>query len=215
MRSLASFALSLALAAAAPATPARAGERAGAAGPEALLARMAALPGLSARFVEERRVALLVEPLRSEGELHFVPPARFARRILRPSPSLLVLDGKRLWLGGPSGGTALELGAQPAVQEIVSGFVAVLAGDVATLRRLYEVEFEADAGGWALALVPQSATARRTIARIALRGHDVTVDELRVEEASGDVSVTRFTHVEPGRRFSDQELDQLFRVPGG
>ena len=58
-----------------------------------LLERFRKVPGLYARFREEKRIALLVDPLVSEGTLHFVPPERLAKHVLQPAKSSVLIDG--------------------------------------------------------------------------------------------------------------------------
>ena len=58
---------------------------------EQLLARFAAMSGLSARFREEKRMALLAAPLVSEGTLYFAPKGRLARHITAPAPATVLL----------------------------------------------------------------------------------------------------------------------------
>ena len=49
---------------------------------ETLLAEFSHMPGLEARFREEKRIALLVLPLVSEGTIHFAPPARLVVTVM-------------------------------------------------------------------------------------------------------------------------------------
>ena len=54
---------------------------------ETLLARFSKIPGLSAKFREEKHMTLLARPLVNEGTLHFAPPHRVARHVTKPSLS--------------------------------------------------------------------------------------------------------------------------------
>ncbi len=51
---------------------------------DALLARFKAVPGLQAKWHEEKRIALLAKPLVSDGTLHYAPPQKLARHTLSP-----------------------------------------------------------------------------------------------------------------------------------
>ena len=57
-----------------------------------LLARFAGMSGLSARFREEKRMALLAAPLVNEGTLYFAPKGRLARHITTPAPATVLID---------------------------------------------------------------------------------------------------------------------------
>ena len=58
-----------------------------------LIADLAAIPGLEAHFSEEKRLALLEEPLVSEGSLYYARPDRLRRSVEQPVRSTLVLRG--------------------------------------------------------------------------------------------------------------------------
>lgn len=181
---------------------------------ESLFARVARLPGLEARFEEERRLALLAAPLRSEGRIYFAPPARLLRRTEKPLASVVLLDGDRLWFGDAKGKTGLELGASPVLRAFVESFTDVLSGDLEGLRERYELRFEpAEGGAWSLVLTPRVASLAQLLARIEVRGVDVRVSEVRVVEARGDETVTRFSEMNVDRRFGSDELARLFDAP--
>ena len=184
---------------------------------ETLFARVSRIPGLEARFQEERRLALLAVPLRSEGRLYFAPPARLARRTERPVPALLLLDGDRLWFGDDAGGhSSVELDARPGPPCVfVEGFTSVLAGDLGALQRDFTLRFTppgAD-GGWRLELTPRLETLTHVLARIEIRGIDIRISEVRVVEATGDETLTRFSEVNVDRHFDAAELARLFDPP--
>ena len=179
---------------------------------ETLFARVARLPGVEARFQEERRVALLRAPLQSEGEVFFVPPDRLARRTDRPIPSLLLVDGDRLWFGDAEHHASVDLDANPVLRPLLEGVRTVLAGDLDALRRNYDLEFipREATGGWCLRLKPKLELLARVLARIEVHGVDVRLSEVRVTETRGDETLTRFSEVDTHRHFSADELSRLF-----
>ncbi len=75
------------------------GEDPGALSVDSLLSRFAAVPGLEARFREEKRIAILAAPIVSEGTIHFVPPARLVRKTVTPQSSTLLINGETLLIG--------------------------------------------------------------------------------------------------------------------
>jgi len=182
---------------------------------ESLIRGFGAMPGLSARFREEKHLALLQVPLISEGVLYFAPPDRIARHVERPAPSTLLVRSNELVMGTAGDRHALDLAAQPVLRSFVDAFRSVLAGDLAKLRELYEIEFRAtDAkGGWQIRLLPRDEQLAGVVRSIQVVGRDAILLELRVVEADGDSTVTRFTDVDRNRRFSEPELDALFRIP--
>lgn len=181
---------------------------------ETLVASFAAMPGLSARFREEKQLSLLQAPLVSEGTLAFAPPDQLVRHVEKPAPSTLLLRGSELVMGTASDQRAIDLSTQPAVRSFVDAFRLVLAGDLPQLRTLYEIAFRAtDAGGgWQIALTPRDAQLAAAIRTIEVAGSDLELHSVRVVQVNGDSTATRFHDVDRNRRFSAAERDALFRI---
>jgi hypothetical protein len=177
-----------------------------------LLSAFQSMPGLSARFTEEKRLAMLAVPLRSEGEILFAPPDRLLRKVTSPTPSAALLIGGRLTL--EAGGRRQEMDLSQS--EVVSGFVDtfrhVLAGDQAALERTYRMVFRVDDDGWRLTLNPKTDALRRFLRNIVLEGDGASIRSMIMNEANGDTSVTTFSEVNARRRFSDAERTRLFRL---
>jgi hypothetical protein len=51
------------------------------------------------------------------------------------------------------------------------------------------------------------------ITSIELSGRGLTIGTLRVREANGDVSTTRFTDVDVQKHYGEEEADRVFKVP--
>jgi hypothetical protein len=186
-----------------------------------LLGRFAALPGVEARFREEKQIALLDAPLISEGRLSFVggDTPRLLRRTESPSASTVLIGGDRLTfhdgrrrreldLNGPSGAL---------LRNFVQSFLYLLAGDEAALRRLYDITLtprsEDAPQGWLMILVPRDEAMRRVLNEVRLSGRGVLLEQMQVLEASGDRTTTVFSDVDTDRRFTPEERARVFRLP--
>lgn len=177
----------------------------------ALLARFRAVRGLSARFREEKFIALLEDPLVSEGVLHFAPPARIARLVERPAASSMVLDGDELRLTDARGTQRIDLQRMPVVRAFVDAFRAVLAGDGAALERSFRTRLRREPdGNWTLGLSPRVRAVARAIRWVELSGRDVRIARLRIIEVSGDESRTVFTDVDAARTYSAADAQRIF-----
>lgn len=182
---------------------------------DGLLAEFAAMPGLRAGFREEKRIALLEEPLVSEGTLHFAPPGRLARHVTAPSPSSVVIDGDRLLFGDAKGTRELDLAARPPVRAFVDAFVKLLAGDRPALERLFAAELTPrEEGAWRLVLRPRASPLKDVFDRLEAEGTGVVLSRLGVFERSGDSTETTFHDVDATRAYAPDELARLFRVQG-
>ncbi len=179
-----------------------------------LLQEFRGLPGLSARFREEKRVALLAVPLRSEGEIHFAPPGRLLRKVTAPTTSTALIADGRLTFASQGNRQEFDLTRQPLVAGFVDSFRSVLAGDRAALERAYRISFEPqDDGGWQLTLRPRGAPLNQFLREMTLVGNGVRVSTMRMVEVSGDTTTTEFFEINANKRWTDAEANRTFRLP--
>jgi outer membrane lipoprotein-sorting protein len=179
---------------------------------EELLARFRALPGLEARFHEVKKLALLKAPLISEGTVHFAPPDRLARHTTRPAASALVVDAQQVRFGDAEGSQSIPLEGNPVVRLFVDAFLKVLAGDRGALERMFSIELQAAAGGWAMALQPRVAPMTEVIERIVFEGRGAVMSRMVIREKGGDETVTTFSAVDVERRYTTEEQARVFSV---
>jgi outer membrane lipoprotein-sorting protein len=179
---------------------------------EALMAGMAQTPGVEARFLETKEIALLSEPLETRGTLAFVPPDRLVRTTTEPSRSRLVIAGDRFSFVDAAGGDAIDLSANPLAREFVDNFIVLFNGDLEALRRRYEPELRADESGWELVLRPRQRPLSDLIERITLTGRGRALLRMEMRERDGDRTTTRFEEVQVDRRFTPEEIERLFAV---
>lgn len=210
MRSCAASARSLALAVALLAGPAGAESLT----LETLMSHMAATSGVRARFHETKQIALLSEPLESEGVLYFVPPRRLARFTSKPARSAFVIDGAKLSFQDQAGGDRIDLSQNAVARTVVENFVVLFNGDLPALRERYDLAFEAEGARWRLGLTPRDSRVRAVIASVALRGDGARLLEMVLVEAEGDRTVTRFEDVAVDVAFDAATLARLFPQDG-
>lgn len=177
-----------------------------------LLRAFSSMPGLSAKFTEEKRMAMLAVPLVSEGEILFAPPDRLLRKITSPTASTALLVGSRLTLDAGGRRQEMDLSQNAVVEGFVDTFRHVLAGDQAALEETYRTAFEASDDGWRLTLRPKTAALQRFLRDMVFEGEGPSLRTMTMNEANGDTSVTTFRDVNARRRFSDAERTRLFRL---
>ncbi|MGE0790140.1 MAG: outer membrane lipoprotein carrier protein LolA [Sandaracinaceae bacterium] len=183
---------------------------------DALLARFAASPGMEARFREEKRIALLAVPTRSEGHIWFAAPNRMLRRTERPEESAALIAEGQLRMRSGEQTEVLEIDSNPVLRGFVDSFRAVLAGDRASLARFYDAELtrnaEAGEDGWELRLRPRQDALRRFLREIRMVGTGTTIRSMRMLEVNGDETRTEFFDVNTSRRYSAAEARRIFRL---
>jgi len=194
-RAVRSFAAALALAAAfvapAPAT---------AAAPSAwtldrLMSTLAQNRSGHATFVETKYLSIASQPVESSGELVFVAPDHLEKRTVDPKPENLVVDGDRVTIERNGHRYTLALEQYPEVAAFIESIRATLAGNRYALEQIYKVAVAGHGDDWTLTLTPLDARMRKVISTITLDGTRDSLRTVTIQQADGDHSVMRLTHV--------------------
>lgn len=180
---------------------------------EALLARFAKSPGLSASFSEEKHISLLKTPLTNSGRVYFKRPNQFARHITAPFPSSVLVDEKQVTLWDGAKQQILPLPKHPALAQLTTTFLFLLAGDLPALRRAYDLAFSESDAGWSVTLAPKSNALKQLLTSLTVKGRGLRLEHMTMLEASGDRSETRFSDLNASRRFTPAEVARYFAIP--
>jgi Outer membrane lipoprotein carrier protein LolA-like len=156
------------------------------------VAGLAALLGqrreTQARFVEERFVAGLDQPLRSSGTLSFVPPARFVRQTLLPRPELLALDGNQVTMQRGGRTRTMALDSVPEATALLEAMRGALTGDLASLQKHYVARVDGTATRWRLSLSPRAERLGTQVQRLEIEGQGAELRSVELQLAGGDRS---------------------------
>jgi len=146
------------------------------------------------RFVEEKKLAILNQPLRLEGTMEFHKPAYLAKHVLKPVEEHYIIDGDRVTVEKPKEGSTaqLSLADYPALQAFAASLRAPLAGDTDTLGHFYQTSLGGTREHWLLALAPLRPELAKEVRLMKLQGSGDRIERLDIEEASGDTSAIRF-----------------------
>lgn len=149
-----------------------------------------------ARFVERKFSALLKAPIESSGTMVFRAPDILERRTIEPQRELVRIQGSVVTYEGAAvrGQTqkrSFALADAPLLAALVESLRATLAGNLAELRRHYDVTKTGAGQAWGLTLVPRERALRDAVERIQLRGAGSDVNEVEIVEASGDLTLLR------------------------
>jgi outer membrane lipoprotein-sorting protein len=179
-----------------------------------VLAELASIGALSARFREEKQMALLAQPLVSEGSLHYEKPRRLAHQVEKPRKQSMVLEGDVLSFGDAQKSESVGLATQPALRMLVETFVSVLGGDRAALERVADVQLVPLAGAYRIVVKPRDAALRKLVQSMSFEGQGAILSKMELVDATGDRTVTTFRDVTVRAPFSASERKRLFRVGG-
>ena len=90
-------------------------------------------------------------------------------------------------------------------------FLAVLQGDSSGLQRDFDLQLQGEPAHWTLTLTPRATQTAQFVRRIALAGGR-HLDEIRLEEAGGDVTTLSFSHTRLADALSPEE-SRLLTTP--
>jgi hypothetical protein len=149
--------------------------------------------GFTSRFEEIKHIELLRRPLRSSGELVFIPNRGLYRQLQRPLEQELLITDRAIYQRHASGpAETLSLDKLPAAKAFVDAFLAVFSGSWEMLHQHFHVYFATRRAGWQLGLKPVHATMAKLISCLVLDGEQDRLTALHVQETNGDTTSDRF-----------------------
>jgi len=182
-----------------------------AAAPIAKIQQMLAKPKvLCGRFDQSKQLTGLKKPLASNGRFCVVAGKGVLWRTLQPFPSTLRLTRDEIVnFQGERVALRLDAKQEPTVRMINSVLFAMLAGDLAQLDALFEVDGEAEGNRWHVALKAREAALAKAIGTIALEG-DSYVKNIVINDAGGDRTSITFSAIQSGEGAMLPEEAALF-----
>jgi hypothetical protein len=148
----------------------------------------------TATFVEKKYLAMLKQPLESSGELAFTAPDRLEKRILKPKPESVLLEGNKLTLERSDGRKmTVSLTDRPEVAAFVESIRATLSGDRNALERFYSLGLSGAADQWQLSLTPLQPRMQKVVSQIRIAGTRAQVRTIAFLQADGDHSEMTIT----------------------
>ncbi|WP_317202894.1 outer membrane lipoprotein carrier protein LolA [Janthinobacterium sp.] len=195
--------LSLALLALAPPAPAAA--------PVAKIQSLLAKPKvLCGRFDQSKQLAGMKKPLAANGRFCVVAGKGVLWRTLQPFPNTLRLTRDEIvHFQGERVAMRLDAKTEPVVRMINGVLFALLAGDLAQLETLFEVDGTVDGGNWQVALKAREPALAKAVGSIRLDGA-AYVKNIAISEASGDRTSIVFSAIQSGDAAITAEEAALF-----
>jgi len=164
-----------------------------------LMQELAKVKTSKGRFVERRYVGILTTPLESSGTLLYVAPDRLEKRTLSPRVESVLLEGDQLTLEStqPKRRRSIRLEDYQAVGVFVESIRSTLAGDLAALKRLFEIALEGDERKWRMVLKPTDRNMQELLSEIRVGGSRGTIHSIEFIEPNGDRSTMTITRDTP------------------
>ena len=163
----------------------------------ALVAMLAQRRNTEARFVEERFISGLDQPLRSSGTLSFQAPDRFSRQTLEPRPEAMSVAGNTVTLTRGGRTRQMTLDAVPEATALLEALRGTLNGDLALLQKFYAARVEGNASRWRLTLTPLAQRLGTQVRQLEIEGQGSDLKTVEVLLAGGDRSVMSIEPLRP------------------
>ena len=162
---------------------------------EQLLESLAKNRYAEAQFKETVSSHLLTQPLKTQGTLHFIPPAGLEKHITAPYDERYVVEGDRVFMENKTKGTknTVSLHDYPVLRAFIEAFRSTLANDLLTLKRFYRVELQGEPRRWVLILHPLDTAVQELVESIRLSGEQEHVRSIEILAPGGDRSVMVIT----------------------
>ena len=140
-------------------------------------------------FVEEHFLAVLDRPVESSGELLYDAPDHLEKRTLKPKPETVVLEHGVITAHRGRHTYVLNLSDYPQIVPLIDSIRATLAGDRASLERIFKVTFDGTLDHWTLLLLPSDASVAKSVKQIRIEGARDAIHSVEIQQADGDRSL--------------------------
>jgi hypothetical protein len=152
----------------------------------ALMQQLASVKKSSGHFIERKYLHILRSPIMDAGTLDYIAPATLEKNTLQPKPERLVVDGDKLTIDRDGQTQTLALADYPQIGGFIEGIRSTLAGDLATLNRIYQLDFAGTAGAWQLLLRPRDEKMQQVVRSIRISGAGPHIQRIVTDESDGD-----------------------------
>ena len=153
---------------------------------------------VTSEFRQERRLAMLKEPVISTGRFYYEKPDKLRWEFLSPDPSGFLVNGKiaKQWKGKNNPPEAFDLQQNPVIRLIVDQLMAWTKADFAWIEQRYVITI-AKEDPIMLKLVPRSSKEKKYIDRILISFEADThyTNAVNIIEKGGDSTHIGFSNM--------------------
>jgi len=164
---------------------------------------------MSSAFEQERRTAMLKDPMISRGRFYFSKPDKIRWETIDPSPAGFSVNGQeaKRWQGTSGAPEKINLSEAPFLQVLIQQIMAWTSADFASLKDRYDIRVNSE-NPITIGLVPLLAGERDYVAQVTLVfSPDLTyVTSVSIQEKKGDEILIRFTDAVINEPISDERF---------
>ena len=162
----------------------------------ALMKELGGIRLIDAAFTEQKQAEFLSGgEFAVSGEMHFKAPHTLRRIVTKPYRESIIIDESTVIIKRMDSKNEtdkvrfIEIDSHPSIRLFIDSMRATMAGDLATVLEIYEVELSGDRGEWRLRLVPQRKALKKFINAVDVTGSANRISTLLVHEDDGTRSL--------------------------
>lgn len=160
-----------------------------------LISEIGAVEVRTNRFTETKEMAILSTSLTQTGAIDFRYPDKISKRFDPPVNTVVEITGDTLSILSPMQPPQFfSISKHAQLAALLDPIRAILAGDLMTLRRYYQVTLKGEKKEWQIELIPRDSTIARRISGIDIYGSGPIINRYVVLEQNGDRTTT---NIEP------------------
>ncbi len=142
-------------------------------------------------FIEVSYRGMLDRPLITSGTMKWLGGDRLERDVEKPYKMVAKIgDGQMSVQRGSGAVQSMPISRAPQIAAILSGFRALLGGDVAQLSQDFDVKAAGNEARWVLTLTPRSNELKARVQSIQIDGRNDAPRCMTMTEADGDTTIT-------------------------
>ena len=159
---------------------------------EAIAKRVEQSPQLRGEFKQQKKLALLPQPLQSSGEFLYSEQHGLLWHTQQPLDSQIIFTPSGIFRSGESVTPGSSANMQHAMRIFSQLFFALIRADLDSLEQLFVIDGKNDAKQWVLNLSPRPGDISRMIKSLQLQG-DRQLQQARFVDINGDETTIHFS----------------------
>ncbi|HJU08284.1 MAG TPA: LolA-related protein [Rhodanobacteraceae bacterium] len=156
-----------------------------------ILSHLAKPGSAQTQFIEVSYRGMLDRPLITSGTMKWLGGDKLERDVEKPYKMVAKIgDGQMSVQRGNGAVQSMPISRAPQMAAILSGFRALLGGDVAQLSQDFDVKAAGNEAHWVLTLTPRSKELKSRVSAIQIDGRNDAPRCMTMTEADGDTTIT-------------------------
>jgi glycosyltransferase involved in cell wall biosynthesis len=174
-----------------------------------LVEAFAANPDVTAAFTERRYFPFKKAPVVLTGEVRVSHTHGLSLCYLEPEPRIVIVDARGVLIRAPAGERAPP--ADPRAAAANRALLNILRFDFEALGHDFELYGRREGSEWLLALVPRTASLKRSTGEIHVTGNAAAISRIEIHRTAKHRIEISMLPPHPSAEFTAEELAEYFR----